>query len=734
MSSEQDEVLLDIYDLLLTSSIDPETQHIELDRLALVSLMHKFLVLILVEEHNSTNKVSGLLEHVTAFLSITPEGKTISASILTSVAARWQRALISIFIHCSFLHSFDQTYKPEQLPDNFEEILETMPEGTDKDLDDESGDDDEPDINDGEPDGDDECEGDADQGVGAEMRTNLMQAGPIYDEDDNDPFFVSFPNEPCMPIEKACAPLNPEKQSQQVPTENNVHKCVHNHLFIFQFIIQLFSFIKNHKTYISPFDGTMVAPHAYGRVKGFWCLVRPFADQERGKVELQWDDSSQKFDLIWLKVRRTIELTELRNIVHSSLADLERYWSEVLPGQLQYDHFQSFSVRDIKDNPGSSDSLFDIPENVSLFAEFVEKIKGCLLKPRPSSRPFFTSDSEFEPDRARNTLPPPSLVTASSTKINRKKCTEYLERTLRLQAVILLLLVLTCGITARAWQIATLQYRTTTNSLRNIRLYKGELLVTNPQAKQNDQRMYAAFWVLPPTLAKFLLLYLGVIRPIQIWILETLHIPAEQHKSHIFAHMTTRNKQSYLFSMTDVNNIVRKSDLKMELRPLRHAQIGIVKRHFPDLMRSAQSGESPCNRQSQHTGQTTRQCYAIDEMEHVTGYSTENCQEQLAVSHAFHYLWCLIPSYAKIRAPFLERDWDKNRMHALWVARDLVMGARGYNLGMLSKENLVNRVNDILLRRPFLPSLSSPSPPVGCFRLLFLNCFHPHLTPLDCSW
>lgn len=81
--------MLDIYDLLLTSSINHEThwQDIEIACAAHVSSMRKFLVLVLVEEHNFTNNVSGLLEYVMAFLSVTPEDKTISASILTSVTA-----------------------------------------------------------------------------------------------------------------------------------------------------------------------------------------------------------------------------------------------------------------------------------------------------------------------------------------------------------------------------------------------------------------------------------------------------------------------------------------------------------------------------------------------------------------------------------------------------------------------------------------------------------------------
>lgn len=124
----QDQALLEIYNLLLNASINPETQDIEIDHPALMSLMHNFLVLILVEEHILTKKVSGLLEHVMALLFITPEGKMISTSFLTSVDNWLQRALFSILIHCAFLQSFDMTYKPEQCPDNCEDILETVPE------------------------------------------------------------------------------------------------------------------------------------------------------------------------------------------------------------------------------------------------------------------------------------------------------------------------------------------------------------------------------------------------------------------------------------------------------------------------------------------------------------------------------------------------------------------------------------------------------------------------------
>ena len=88
MLSEQAYILNDVYNLLLNASFDSEGQDIEIDHPALVSLMHRFLALILLEEHDPMNKVSGLLEHAMAFLPVTPEGKICSASILTGDTAQ----------------------------------------------------------------------------------------------------------------------------------------------------------------------------------------------------------------------------------------------------------------------------------------------------------------------------------------------------------------------------------------------------------------------------------------------------------------------------------------------------------------------------------------------------------------------------------------------------------------------------------------------------------------------
>ena len=232
------------------------------------------------------------------------------------------------------------------------------------------------------------------------------------------------------------------RQFQRRTRFSSMLSLIHHHhaKWIFSILLtfnfDVCSFIKNNKIYISPFNGNVIAPHVYSHIKTFWLVAKPFTDKERGKTKLQWHNSSQKFDFICLKIWKTINTKELWNIVYLSLANLDQCWSKILLDIVQPADFVLFSL---KDDPASSNSLFDTAENVLHFNKYIKMIKAGLLKQGGSSSsllslsmPDSDSDSEQESNGVHNpkSQSSPFLVSASSSTIKPKKVKDHFQQTL----------------------------------------------------------------------------------------------------------------------------------------------------------------------------------------------------------------------------------------------------------------------------------------------------------------
>jgi hypothetical protein len=391
-----------------------------------------------------------------------------------------------------------------------------------------------------------------------------------------------------------------------------------------------------------------------------------------------------------------MSLGGLKTMVHASLAELGPCWDDVLPDGLPEDlDISKFSLRDIDDDPTSRESLFDRPGNQALFKKYIDAIWDLLFGGPPSDESPVTRCR-------RNDSCSPRVTYKNGCRFSPKLAHQYLKRTKALEDANLRSFLETCGVPPRAWQVVLLRYRPLGDLDRNIRIQRGQVIVANPQAKQRDLELYAAFWCLPPQLSPSFIFGLGVIRPIVIRLLERLGEPTAEHKSYVFVRSERKAAGSYVLSPSNVNQVLRESDFKAEVRPLRHVAIGILKRHFPHLMRPSDEGRSPLDKQAQHSPRIHADHYARDEIQRSTGSTVIDSEQQMAVSHGLQHLYELIPSYDLIRS-----QASTNMLHALWTARDLVERKNpGYDI--LSKNTQSERktyVDSIACRIPFLPFL-----------------------------
>lgn len=389
---------------------------------------------------------------------------------------------------------------------------------------------------------------------------------------------------------------------------------------------------------------------------------------------------------------RTIRLTDLKKCVHQSLASLDDALTFALPLAADYG---LFSLDDISDDIASPHSLFDRTDNLKVFESFIDKIWNAL--------DFGASASSGYPSFR--------LSAGFTASPNKKKKLDVLERFKKVLDASLLALMLTCGVTPRAWQIKKLLYRRSGSSRRNIRLHKnGRIIITNPPAKQSDMAEYTAFWGLVHKLGTALVFYLGVIRPIEIRMLEELQVPVLDYAIYICVDNTKRTTgflRSPLYNTTDVNRLLIKSDFGAETRVLRHVAIGILRQHFPELMRVSKPGDAPGDRQSQHKFFTGLVNYARDETLQGTGGSAQDCEQQLAVSYAIQEIYGLLSTTGYGPMSNVIDDIDKYKNYALATARLLVAKQDpGYSLGGLSgtADGVSCTCSKLMRTRPFLLS------------------------------
>jgi hypothetical protein len=462
-----------------------------------------------------------------------------------------------------------------------------------------------------------------------------------------------------------------------------------------------FRFISDHKKFISPFLDGVPAPYAYARVKEFWNAASTASKREVGGGELAWDSSGQAFTFSWSHIKnRKLTLEHMRQTAQSALSELNLCWHDVLPDGLDpLLHFSSFSLQDVEDDPASPQSLFDRTDNLAVFGKYIDAIWNLLI-----GNPQSKSTAAARP--RRNGRGSPRITYQDAERLSPKKIRQFLELTFALQLAHIRAFLFVCGIPPRAWQVALLLFRRLGDIMRNVRILPNcQVVVSNPEAKQSDLAVFGAFWALPPQLALSLVFYLGVIRPLEIRLLEYLNRGTAEHKAYIFVHMKEMRNHSCVLRPCDVNQVCRESDLNVEVRPLRNITIGIIKRHFPHLNRPSRLNQSPLDGQAQHGPWLTITRYARDNM------PTHLDEKQLAVSYSLQYLWGIV--LPNDLTQFIAGDGSnarKSSLHALWTARNLVeQSTPGY--GMLRQAGVEERkahAKTLRDEKPFLPFLRAP--------------------------
>ncbi|RXW16136.1 hypothetical protein EST38_g9718, partial [Candolleomyces aberdarensis] len=204
----------------------------------------------------------------------------------------------------------------------------------------------------------------------------------------------------------------------------------------------------------------------------------------------------------------------------------------------------------------------------------------------------------------------------------------FLASTYKLLVSLLVGIAYTSGIPPRGFQIERLRYKKKDNEKTNIILRASSesghrVFIAFPNAKQHKSA-YNVAWLLPPNLGMALVLYLGIIRPIEIQLLE--NIQAHRGKlalleSHIFAAPTTSSEDSAKFGCAKlyVEEILGREALRMNCRVLRQLMTSLLRMKNPQF--HGNSSET-----------------ALDHSQPVLTAKQGSCDPELVLNHAVELL------------------------------------------------------------------------------------------------
>ncbi|KAK2462989.1 hypothetical protein APHAL10511_004976 [Amanita phalloides] len=429
-------------------------------------------------------------------------------------------------------------------------------------------------------------------------------------------------------------------------------------------------FLEAQKRYLDPTGGD----YLYGRLK----VMSQHALQCRQKDPIvskqHWSGSTLIFSWRFISDKH-IEVQQLRSQVFSLARQHENIFMNLFPAsfisQLQIIQVESF-VDDER-----SDSIFTIPENTKILSPLVEKLTKCLEEEH---------------------------ITRS----------QVLQRSQDFLSSLLRIIYTTTGPPPRAFQVVDFHYATGGTTRRNFRIidkshgvFVGAKAVnskTSPKTTPID-----TIWLLTPQITRTLLVFLGVYRPVEAFYAAQLSKSNSERllplDTHIFCN--PKRRRSIIWGADNVEQLLKESS-PLQVEAYAHSLImtQIISRFFKPLLEHLESTVL-LDKQSQHATSTSRQHYAVERLQNVTGSQYNTWEKHLLLGQAIHSFFYLIPPIASLGT----HRMNEYALHilvsdvtdvedALYVARHVILSM--YQLAALPAEKVSVKVRYLMHTLPFI--------------------------------
>jgi len=298
---------------------------------------------------------------------------------------------------------------------------------------------------------------------------------------------------------------------------------------------------------------------------------------------------------------------------------------------------------------------------------------------------------------------------------DRHKVQSFLKKEQEFLQVLLVAITLTIGIPPQRTDLAEIRYKGSSDGTqcRNIVLSNGGVLLATPQKRINGRIFPASVWSFPPEVGDALTIYICIVRPTAIKLMETIgEKPHRDLFTHLFGYNHARRPGKCAWSTRRISEIIENTtEQHTQVRLMPTHLSGIMKaiyRHYFPLMNNTwrvKSSTTSANSQAGHTQITSDLNYGLS-TNLPPGISMTSSTFSFLVekSRAWHAIigtspsqWSLAENMERISVVKHTYDQIATLHRARWVV------CRSYDFsGTLERNATRTRAAEILRRQPFL--------------------------------
>ncbi|KIL55277.1 hypothetical protein M378DRAFT_18075 [Amanita muscaria Koide BX008] len=232
---------------------------------------------------------------------------------------------------------------------------------------------------------------------------------------------------------------------------------------------------------------------------------------------------------------------------------------------------------------------------------------------------------------------------------------EVFERSQEYLASLLVCIYTMTAVPPRTFQAVDFRYASDAQALvRNFRLVEGSqgVFVNPKQFRHSGKRAGTGcrdnrLWLLPPQVTLSLILYLGLIRPVELALAErdsrfhANHPSLQAMKTHVFCN-PERRATSKVWSADDAEALLKlRSPLAMEGQAHRLVYAEMIDRYFPHIL-DRMEGTRVLDNQSQHSSRTAAHHYAVERLQSASGLHFTAREKHMVICQAMHAFMYLV--------------------------------------------------------------------------------------------
>ncbi len=210
-----------------------------------------------------------------------------------------------------------------------------------------------------------------------------------------------------------------------------------------------------------------------------------------------------------------------------------------------------------------------------------------------------------------------------------------------------------------------------------------------------------------------LILYLGIFREVEIYLLEIESLKFRSTTSdrpllstHIFCNPSRRTSaKSIIWNPDDLDCILKSGPLKMEAFPHRILFSSILERKYTQLLSTLQQ-PSVLDRQGQHTATTSSKNYAVLQLQHSTGFHFSAHFKQILSCQEMHSFCFLSVPLVRIKPTnamaddSMDNTIHTNQFYALNIAREAVSTTNNLASSSPERAAVMSRMSYLRIKFP----------------------------------